>query len=242
MSQKILTFHYFSNIHTDLISNFSHTLYIRRVYTGRVYLIEPEVNCHYRARTRPRMAEGAKKRRYDAQSIVRREERRKGGREASEGLISAIDFREIIRRDSSPRVNTDASLRSRTFIRYIDRLIYRPQSRSRSFVSFSPTNHPPRTLPGREIGGKSAPPNRDVGISTRQRRVSVRAILLFPSPPIIDAPRSPSCEKFRGKNIRRVRSQTNEKKIKKTNTNNPRELNYFRWLARSDPVPRLTFR
>lgn len=142
------------------------------------------------------------------------EKREEKGARGTGGLISAIDFREIIRRGSSPRVNTDASLRSRTFIRYIDRLIYRHDPvRTRSFSLF--TGKPSTTNPaGSQIGRKSAPPNSGNFYSPaarfRQRDTFI---------PFVADNRCTTLTIVREipwkKIFRRVRSQTNEKNKKR---------------------------
>lgn len=129
--------------------------------------------------------------------VSRRERRKRGkrgrGRRGGGADIGNRFSRDLVWRDSGPRVNTDASLRSRTFIRYIDRLIYRHDP---VISLFSPANHPSRES---RSGARNRSPLKRWKFLLASGAFPSALILLFPSSPIIDAPRSPSCEKFRGK-------------------------------------------
>lgn len=119
------------------------------------------------------------------------------------------------------RVNDDASLRSRTFIRYADRLIYRHSYGSRLIVSLSLSLF-------LLFFFYRAPDRVKISSRAKHRNFSVaggafpcaQLALLFSSSPIIDAPRSPPREKFGGKNIL-PHAPANERK--KVDANNPRE-------------------
>lgn len=97
---------YIYALHSGLVREFQYTLYVHCAFTNvysLMYLIEPEVDCHYRARTRPRMAESAKKRRDDARSIVPREknvgEREREGREGATRQKKVTDIGNRFSRD-----------------------------------------------------------------------------------------------------------------------------------------------
>lgn len=192
------------------------------VYPCRVYLAVPEADCHYRAKARPSTAKSAKKRRDDARSIAsywEDEESRKGGKVWRRWSVADIGNRFSRNRPAGftcsgrRAFNTNASLRSRTFIRYTpDRLIYRHGRVSRSFRRWRSAH-----TPSHSCARGNQPVNAREFLSCFARGRACNSFISF----VADnrcATLASLCEKFGGKNIsppvcaRALSQQTKKKK------------------------------